>query len=319
MTRQRTGGTSAATAAIGWTESSGFMVREIGEDGTLAPLDLTTAALSLDARYFDASAAAEGAVGISSLLAGRRFEGQKSGNLSAGLREAAFERAGQFSCHKNAGGELMLLYTYFRSSASWRVRIALALKGVTPRHEVIRTVDGEQNTAGFRQKNPLGVIPVLDIGEGRWLNQSLAIIEWLEEVHPAPPLLPVDPPERARVRAFALAVACEIHPLNNLRVLNFLEQMLGQDEQRQRLWYHHWIKLGLEALESTIQSDKRSPFCFGDVPSLADVFLVPQIANARRWKCPLEAYPTLLRAEAAALELPAFRETAPEKQPDAIT
>ena len=213
----------------------------------------------------------------------------------------------------------MLLYTYYRSSASWRVRIALALKGVSPKYEIIRTVDGEQNTAEFRHKNPLGVIPILDIGEGRLLNQSLAIIEWLEETYPAPPLLPIDPLERARVRAFALAIACEIHPLNNLRVLKFLEQMMGQDEQRQRLWYYHWIMQGLEALESTIRGINRSPFCFGDVPSLADVFLVPQMANARRWKCPLDAYPTLLRAVAAALQLPAFRETAPEKQPDAIT
>jgi len=212
----------------------------------------------------------------------------------------------------------MLLYTYFRSSASWRVRIALALKGISSSHQVVRTTEGQQDAPEFRRKNPLGVIPVLDIGDGTVLNQSLAIIEWLEETHPAPPLLPTDPVDRAKVRAFALAIACEIHPLNNLRVLKYLEQTMGQNEPRQTLWYQHWIAQGLGALETAIQDNSRSPFCFGDVPSLADVFLVPQMANARRWKCSLDAYPTLLRAEAAALVLPAFRNTAPERQPDAV-
>ena len=212
----------------------------------------------------------------------------------------------------------MLLYTYFRSSASWRVRIALALKGISSSHQVVRTTEGQQDAPEFRRKNPLGVIPVLDIGDGTVLNQSLAIIEWLEETHPAPPLLPTDPVDRAKVRAFALAIACEIHPLNNLRVLKYLEQTMGQNEQQQALWYRHWIAQGLGALEAAIQDNGRSPFCFGDVPSLAEVFLVPQMANARRWKCSLDAYPTLLRAEAAALVLPAFRNTAPERQPDAV-
>ena len=214
----------------------------------------------------------------------------------------------------------MLLYTYFRSSAAWRVRIALALKGLSPAHEFVHLLKdgGQQNTTAFRAKNPLGVVPVLDTDDGSGLTQSLAIIEWLEETHPTPRLLPTDPLARARVRAFALAIACDIHPLNNLRVLRYLKQAMDQTDEARDAWYHHWIAEGLTALEAMLRDAGPGPFCFGDAPSVADVCLVPQVANARRYKCPLDAYPTLQRAEAAALALPAFRDTAPERQPDAF-
>lgn len=211
----------------------------------------------------------------------------------------------------------MLLYTYFRSSASWRVRIALALKGLSPTRQFINTERGQQNTAAFRGKNPLGVVPVLETDDGAVLTQSLAVIEWLEETHPTPHLLPAEPLARAHVRAFALAIACDIHPLNNLRVLRYLQHAMDQSEAARDAWYHHWIAEGLGALEALLRDAGPGPFCFGDAPGLADICLVPQMANARRYKCPLDAYPKLQRAEAAALALPAFRDTAPERQPDA--
>lgn len=211
----------------------------------------------------------------------------------------------------------MLLYTYFRSSASWRVRIALALKGLSPTRQFINTERGQQNTAAFRGKNPLGVVPVLETDDGAVLTQSLAIIEWLEETHPTPHLLPAEPLARSHVRAFALAIACDIHPLNNLRVLRYLQHAMDQGEAARDAWYHHWIAEGLGALEALLRDAGPGPFCFGDAPGLADICLVPQMANARRYKCPLDAYPKLQRAEAAALALPAFRDTAPERQPDA--
>lgn len=212
----------------------------------------------------------------------------------------------------------MQLYTYFRSSASWRVRIALALKDLSPTLQFINTERGQQHTVAFRQKHPLGVVPVLESDDGAVLTQSLAIIEWLEETHPTPPLLPAEPLERARVRAFALTIACDIHPLNNLRVLRYLKDAMDQSDEARDAWYHHWIAEGLTALEAMLRDAGPGPFCFGDAPSVADVCLVPQMANARRYKCPLEACPRLQRAEAAALALPAFRDTAPERQPDAF-
>ena len=214
----------------------------------------------------------------------------------------------------------MQLYTYFRSSAAWRLRIALALKGLAPAHQFIHLLKdgGQQNTPAFRAKNPLGVVPVLELDDGTLLTQSLATIEWLEETHPTPRLLPAEPLARARVRAFALAIACDIHPLNNLRVLRYLRDAMGQGDAACNAWYHHWIAEGLTALEALLRDAGPGPFCFGDAPSIADVCLVPQMANARRYKCPLDAYPILQRAEAAALALPAFQDTAPERQPDAF-
>jgi maleylacetoacetate isomerase len=213
----------------------------------------------------------------------------------------------------------MRLYTYYRSSAAWRVRIALALKAITAEPEFIHLLKdgGQQRTETFRRKNPMGVVPVLGLDDGDVLTQSLAIIEFLEETHPTPALLPADAVARAKVRAFALAIACDIHPLNNLRVLQYLEQAMGQSQAVRDAWYRHWIAEGLTALEALLPRDGSGPFCFGAAPSLADVCLVPQMANARRLKCPLDAYPGLQRAEAAALALPAFRDAAPDRQPDA--
>jgi maleylacetoacetate isomerase len=213
----------------------------------------------------------------------------------------------------------MQLSTYFRSSAAWRVRIALALKGVPAEAEFIHLLKdgGQQKTAAFRRKNPMGVVPVIELDDGVLLTQSLAIIEYLEETHPTPALLPINPIARAKVRAFALAIACDIHPLNNLRVLQYLQNAMAQSDDSRNKWYHHWIAEGLTALEALLKGTGSGPFCFGSAPGLADICLVPQMANARRYKCPLEAYPTLLRAEAAALALPAFSATAPEEQPDA--
>ncbi len=212
----------------------------------------------------------------------------------------------------------MKLYTYFRSSAAWRVRIALALKGIawTPVYVHLLKDGGQQNAPDYRRKNPTGLVPTLETDQGVLLGQSLAIIEWLEEICPMPPLLPSDPLARARVRSIALGIACDIHPLNNLRVLRYLKSVLGQEETVRNAWYAHWVAEGLSALEAMIANDP-GPFCCGSAPTLADICLVPQLANARRLQCPLEAYPMLLRAESAALALPAFRDTAPDRQPDA--
>jgi maleylpyruvate isomerase len=213
----------------------------------------------------------------------------------------------------------MKLYTFFRSSASYRVRIALNLKGLdyeqVPIH--LRRGGGEQFSASFRKINPQALLPALDDG-GPILTQSLAIIEYLEERHPKPALLPADPTERALVRGMALIIACEIHPIQNLRVLVHLKNHLKQPDDDLNLWARHWIDLGLSALEQTVvSSPKRGEFCFGDTPTLADICLVPQLANARRFGCDLSVYRALLRAEAACLALPTFVNAAPEKQPDA--
>ena len=213
----------------------------------------------------------------------------------------------------------MKLYTFFRSSASYRVRIALNLKGLTyeqiPIH--LRRAGGEQFAASYKAINPQGLVPTLDDG-GQILTQSLAIIEYLEERYPKPPLLPTDSADRARVRSMALIIACEIHPIQNLRVLVHLKNNLRQSEDDLNRWARHWIDLGLSALEQmTTSTPKRGKFCFGDTPTLADICLVPQLANARRFGCDLSAYPTLLQVETACNALPAFANAAPEKQPDA--
>ncbi len=213
----------------------------------------------------------------------------------------------------------MKLYGYFRSSASYRVRIALNLKGLSHEHASVHLSrnGGQQFTAAFRMLNPQGLVPVLQDGE-RLLTQSLAIIEYLDETHPEPPLLPASPEGRARVRALAQAIACDIHPLNNLRVLNYLSGPLGTDENRKRAWYHHWIAEGLLPLEAQLGGDpQRGRFCHGDTPGLADCCLVPQLANARRFKCELAPYQTLLAIEAHCQGLEAFQRAAPDRQPDA--
>jgi maleylpyruvate isomerase len=213
----------------------------------------------------------------------------------------------------------MKLYTFFRSSASYRVRIALNLKALNyeqvPIH--LRRGGGEQFAASYKTINPQALVPALEDG-GRILTQSLAIMEYLEERYPKPPLLPADPADRGVVRSMALIIACEIHPIQNLRVLVHLKNNLKHSEDDLNLWARHWIDLGLSALEQiVVSSPKRGKFCFGDTPTLADICLVPQLANARRFGCDLSAYPTLLRIETACNALPAFAGAAPEKQPDA--
>ena len=211
----------------------------------------------------------------------------------------------------------MKLYTYFRSSAAYRVRIALNLKGVSHEAVPVDLRPGAHRQADYLARNPQGLIPALEDG-GTVIAQSLAIIEYLEETHPLPPLLPRAPLDRARVRSIALAVACDIHPLNNLRVLNYLRSPLGQDESAVDTWYRHWIAEGFRALEQEAKrarSDGRH--MFGGEVTLADVCLVPQMFNARRFKCTLDPFPTL-RAIGAHLEtLPAFARAAPDAQPDA--
>ncbi len=212
----------------------------------------------------------------------------------------------------------MKLYGYFRSSAAYRVRIALNLKGLTPEHVSVHLRKGAQAEPPFAALNPQKLVPVLETDDGAPLTQSLAIIEYLEEVHPHPTLLPADAPGRARVRAIALTIACDIHPLNNLRVLKHLGRELELDEEARNAWYRHWIAEGFAALEAMLANDPRTGrYCHGDQPTLADVCLVPQVYNAERFDCDLTPYPTLVRLAAAARALPAFADAAPERQPDA--
>ena len=211
----------------------------------------------------------------------------------------------------------MKLWTYFRSSASYRARIALALKGLPYEHAPVHLVRGEQLTPEFRAISPQGVVPALE-DAGQVITQSMAIIEYLEETHPDPPLLPRDPAGRARVRAIALTIACDTHPLNNLRVLKYLTGTLGVSDVDKGAWYQHWTAAGLSAVERLVAGDPRTGrFCHGDAPTIANVCLVPQLFNARRFGCPVDAYPTLVRIEAACQALPAFRDAAPANQPDA--
>ncbi|MFC7333975.1 maleylacetoacetate isomerase [Rhodocista pekingensis] len=212
----------------------------------------------------------------------------------------------------------MKLYTYFRSSAAYRVRIALNLKGIAWEAACIHLVKdgGQHRSPDYLALNPQGLLPALEDG-GQLLTQSLAILEYLEETHPEPPLLPAAALDRARVRAVALAIACDIHPINNLRVLTYLRRTLGQPDDKVNAWIRHWIESALAALE-TMVAPMAGRCCFGDAPTLADVCLVPQLFNARRFDCDLDACPTLLRIDAHCRDLPAFRDAAPENQPDAV-
>jgi maleylacetoacetate isomerase len=208
------------------------------------------------------------------------------------------------------------VYTYFRSSAAYRLRIALNLKGLSGDMVSIHLQkDGGQNKKPeYRAINPQMRVPALKLDSGEVLTQSLAIIEYLDEVDPQPPLLPRDPVERAKVRALALAIACDIHPLNNTSPLRYLKNVLGQDQSKIDAWYHHWVLEGFEALETMVRP---GPYAFGGEVTLADVCLVPQIYNARRLKVPLERFPKLVAIDAACAKLPAFEQARPENQPDA--
>jgi len=212
----------------------------------------------------------------------------------------------------------MRLYDYFRSSAAYRVRIALNVKGLDPERVFVQLRRNAQREAAFLAVNPAGLVPALVTDEGAVLAQSLAIIEYLEETHPQPPLLPTGALARARVRALALEVACDIHPLNNLRVLLYLKNTLGVEDAQKDAWYKYWVDTGLEALERRLSKDAATGrFCHGDTPTLADVCLVPQLANARRFRIDLAPFPTLTRIEAACVALPAFARAEPSRQPDA--
>jgi maleylacetoacetate isomerase len=205
-----------------------------------------------------------------------------------------------------------ILHDYFRSSAAYRVRITLNLKGVEYESRAVDLREGEQRAPGYRALNPQGFVPTLEIDDRR-LTQSLAIIAYLDQTRPDPPLLPEDPADQAHVRAMALTVACDIHPLNNLRVLKYLSGPMRQDEETRDKWYAHWVTEGFEALEAMAKQHSGS-FLFGNSPSMADVCLVPQMYNARRFNVPVANYPTLLRADASANALPAFAEAHPDKQ-----
>ena len=210
----------------------------------------------------------------------------------------------------------MKLYTYFRSSAAFRVRIALNLKGIgyeaIPIH--LTKDGGRQHSPEFRAVNPHGRVPALALDSGVVLTQSLAIIDYLDETHPKPPLLPADPVARAKVRAFAQIIACDIHPLNNLIALQYLRRTLKHEQTEIDAWYHHWVLQGFEALEAMIGS---GPYAFGGDVTVADICLVPQVFNARRLKVPLDKFPKIVAVEAACLKLAAFDQARPENQPDA--
>lgn len=209
----------------------------------------------------------------------------------------------------------MELYNYFRSSASYRVRIALALKGLDYDYRSVHLARSEHLKESYAAVSATRLVPLLRDGE-QTVTQSLAIIEYLDETHPEPPLLPKDPGERARVRSLALDIACEIHPLNNLRVLRYLVHSLKVSEDDKNRWYRHWVETGLEAVEAQLAAQP-APFCHGDRPTLADCTLVPQIFNAQRFECRLDHVPQVMRVFDRCMQLDAFEQTRPEHCPDA--
>lgn len=216
--------------------------------------------------------------------------------------------------------EELILYDYWRSSASYRVRIALNIKGLAYETRSVHLVrdGGQQHAVPYRALNPQQLVPCLVDGD-RVITQSLAIIDYLDEAWPLQPLLPMDRDGRARVRALAMVVACDVHPLGNLRVLQYLQNQLGVDDAQKAEWSRHWITIGFDALEAMLASDETTGrFCHGDTPTLADVCLMPQIYNAHRWQVPMEPYPTLRRVHLACSELDAFRRAAPEAQEGAV-
>ena len=211
----------------------------------------------------------------------------------------------------------MKLYTYFRSSAAFRVRIALNLKGLTYEPVFVHLAKGQHREPYYAEINPQALVPTLELDDGTRLVQSLAIIEWLDEKHPAPALIPRDALARARVRSLACLIACEIHPLNNLRVLQHLKRTLGQTQEQIDSWYRHWIADGLAKLEAELSRAGTGRFCQGDSPTMADCCLVPQIFNAKRYNSDLHPYPATMRVFESCMKLEAFDRAQPAKQPDA--
>ncbi|WP_276715447.1 maleylacetoacetate isomerase [Pseudooceanicola nitratireducens] len=210
------------------------------------------------------------------------------------------------------------LHNFFRSSTSTRVRAALNLKGLPYEYVPYVLRDGETRTPAYLGRNPQGLVPTLERGDGVNLTQSLAIIEWLDEVQPEPPLLPRDPDDRAWVRSLSYMIACEIHPLNNLRVLFRLRDQFGADDEAQKEWFTHWVSLTFDALEDALAKDPRSGrCCFGDTPTMADVCLYAQVWNNRRFAIPLDRWPTIRTIFEHLDTLPAFAKAAPPRQPDA--
>jgi maleylacetoacetate isomerase/maleylpyruvate isomerase len=209
------------------------------------------------------------------------------------------------------------LYTYFRSSAAFRVRIALNLKGLEYEPRLISLPKGAHREAQYAKINPQALVPTLVTGDGLHLAQSLAIIEYLDERHPRPALLPKDATGKARVRSLSLLIACEIHPLNNLRTLQYLKRELKLGEDQVNTWYRHWIDEGLGKLEAELKSSLKGKFTHGDAPTMADCCLVPQIFNAKRHECDLAPYPAVMRVFAECMKLDAFDRAQPSKQPDA--
>jgi maleylpyruvate isomerase len=214
---------------------------------------------------------------------------------------------------------MVKLFGYFRSSAAYRVRIALNLKNIEWQSEIIHLTKngGEQFSEFYQNLNPQSLLPTLE-DDGNYFTQSLAILEYIEEVYPDPPLLPTLPTQRAHVRSIALAVACDIHPINNLRVLKYLTQELKIDEVQKTAWYRHWISTGLGAIETMLtQHPETGKFCHGSSVSLADICLVPQVFNANRFDCDMAAYPTITRINDACISMKEFQQAMPENQPDA--
>ncbi|HJT62197.1 MAG TPA: maleylacetoacetate isomerase [Burkholderiales bacterium] len=210
----------------------------------------------------------------------------------------------------------MKLYTYFRSSAAFRVRIALNLKGIAYEPVFVHLAKGEHRAANYAKVNSQALLPTLELDDGTRLNQSLAIIEYLDETHPKPALIPREGKARAHVRSLCYLIASEIHPLNNLRVLQHLKRALGQSEDQVNAWYRHWIADGLTKLEAELASHK-ARFCHGEAPTMADCCLVPQIFNAKRYQSDLAPYPQTMRVFQACMQLEAFDRAQPSKQPDA--
>ncbi|MDQ6882480.1 MAG: maleylacetoacetate isomerase [Pseudomonadota bacterium] len=210
----------------------------------------------------------------------------------------------------------MKLYNYFRSSASYRVRIALELKGLGYDYVPVHLVKGEHRQASYAAMSPTGLVPTLELDTGERLGQSMAIIEYLDETHPEPPLLPQDPLARGRVRALAQLIACDIHPLNNLRVLKYLVRELQVEEEAKNTWYRHWVREGLEAYERELAQLPPSRFSYGDAPTLADCCLVPQIANGQRFNVSFDGLARTMAAYEACMALPAFQRAQPSSCPD---